>query len=93
MIPEETAGTLRSIWGIELKAHGYTALVTYKALRSKQYLTDVLTKARVHYDTYANLDDLQTLVMNHIQPTTLLGGFSPRDGLDASDLSKWCREL
>jgi len=93
VIPEEIAKTLRSIWGIELKDHGYRALVGHKAVRSKQYLTEVLDKAGVDYDKYATTDVLQGLIVSHVSPSTLLGGLSPRDGLDAADLSKWCREL
>ena len=93
VIPDEIAKTLRTIWGVELKTHSYQALVGYKAVRNKQYLRDILEKAEVHYDKYANMEALRTLVVNHIAPSTLLGGFSPRDGLDAAVLYKWCKEL
>ncbi len=93
VIPDEIVKTLRTIWDLELKTHGYSALVNHKAVRNKQYLMDILEKAGVHFDKNANLDELQTLVVNHIAPSALLGGFSLRDGLDSSDLSKWCREL
>lgn len=93
VIPEETATALRKIWGIELKRHGYEVLANHKSVRNKQYVMDILDKAAVHYDKYANADELQTIVVDHISPSALLGGFSPRDGLDAAVLSKWCREL
>lgn len=76
-----------------MKTHGYKALSNHKAIRSKQYLADILEKAGVYFDKYANMEELQALAVNHIAPSSLLGGFSPRDGLDASDLSNWCREL
>ena len=93
VIPDEIAKSLRTIWGIELKTHGYVALVNHKAVRNKQYLMDILEKAGVYFDKYGNAEALQALVVNHVVPSILLGGFSPRDGLDGSDLSKWCREL
>lgn len=93
VIPDELAQTLRKIWGIELKEHGYRALLEDKRVRYKQYLKDILEKADVDYDKYATVDDLQELVINHVKPSNLLGGFSPRDGLDSSVLAEWCREL
>lgn len=93
IIAEETAATLRKVWGIEIKSHGYRALVGYKAVRSKQYFMDILEKAGIEYDKYASLEEFQDLIVEHVSPSYLLGGFSPRDGLDAADLSKWCREL
>lgn len=93
VIPDEIAKTLRIIWEIELKTHGYQALVNHKAVRNKQYLMDILEKDGVYFDKYANLEELQSLIVNHIAPSKLLGGFSTHDGLDAADLSKWCREL
>jgi len=93
VIPNEVAKTLRTIWGVELKVHGYQAIVKYKAVRNKQYLMDILEKAEVHFDKYANIEGLQTLVVDHIAPSKLLGGFSPRDGLDVADLYKWCKAL
>jgi hypothetical protein len=93
VIPEEIAKTLRTIWGIELKTHGYQILVNYKEIRKKQYLMDTLQKAGEPYDQDANLNELQSFVVNHIAPSVLLGGFSPRDGLDVAHLYKWCKEL
>ncbi len=93
VLPEEIAKTLRAIWGVELKTHGYWALVNHKAVRNKQYLMDIIEKSNVLFDKNTSLSELQTVVVNHIAPSALLGGFSPRDGLDSSILSKWCREL
>lgn len=93
VIPDEIAKALRTIWEVELKTHGYQALVSHKAVRNKKYLMDILEKDGVYFDKYTNLEELQALIVNHIAPSKLLGGFSARDGLDAADLSKWCREL
>ena len=93
IIPEEIAETLRAIWGIELKNHGYRVCINYKSVRNKKYLMDILEKADVYYDKNSNIGELQDLVINHVRPSTLLGGFSPQDGLNAANLSKWCKEL
>ena len=31
--------------------------------------------------------------MKSIQPSNLIGGFSPRDGLDVTMLSAWCSDI
>lgn len=93
VIPKELAQTMRKIWGIEMKRHGYSALLNDKRVRNKQYLTDILRDAEVHYDKYANLNDLQQLVLSHVRPSNVLGGFTARGGLDSSVLSEWCRDL
>jgi hypothetical protein len=93
IIPEEIASTLREIWEIEIKKHGYHELLKSKYVRGKQYLMDMLDKTETVYDKYSTVDELQELIISHVPPTILLGGISPRDGLDASDLTEWCRKL
>ncbi|MBF9018485.1 hypothetical protein [Oceanispirochaeta sp. M2] len=93
VIPEEIGKTLRVIWGIEIKYHGYFELVQYKSIRNKNFYHKTIEQAGVYLDKYANMEDLQETIVNHIRPSILLGGYSPRDGLDSSDLSKWCKEL
>ncbi|MGM0462246.1 MAG: hypothetical protein ACQEQ4_07495 [Fibrobacterota bacterium] len=93
VIPEEIVLTLRKIWNIEIKSHGYKELITNKAIRNKQFYQKVLKDADIYYDKYANMDQLQELIISHIPPSILLGGYSARDGLDVANLSKWCKEL
>ncbi|MDP8242687.1 MAG: SAP domain-containing protein [Candidatus Hinthialibacter antarcticus] len=93
VLPREVASAIRNVWNIELKDHGYKALVNYKAVRNKQYIMDMLEKNGVYCEKYSTVEELQNLVVTHIAPSILLGGFSSRDGLDVSVLSKWCREL
>lgn len=93
VIPDEVAATLRSIWGLELKAHGYDALLQDKRVKGKQYLMSILDKAGIGYDKYVTVEQLKALIKEYVRPSELLGGFSARDGIDASALSDWCKEL
>jgi hypothetical protein len=93
VIPDEIAGTLRSVWGIQVRNHGYDALLQDKRVKSKPYLMTILEKAGVGYDKNVTVEQLRMLVKEHVRPAELLGGFSARDGLDASVLSEWCKDL
>jgi len=93
VIPEETVQSLRKFWGIEMRTHGYRELLSNKRVRSKKYFTDILSKAEIPVESNPSLDDLKELLVEHVKPTQLLGGFSPRDGLDLNSLSDWCKEL
>jgi hypothetical protein len=93
VIPEEIAKTLRSIWNIEIKSHGYQELIKHKIIRNKNFYIKAIEDAKIYYDKYSNMEELQEIIVNHITPSILLGGYSPRDGLDVSDLSNWCKDL
>ncbi|WP_221032160.1 SAP domain-containing protein [Actomonas aquatica] len=93
VVPDEIAGQLRQIFGIRLKRHGYDELLNYKAVRSKSYLTTVLQKSEIDLNKGLSLPNLQHLVQAHIRPEVLLGGLTPRDGLELETLKKWCAEL
>lgn len=93
VVPQEIAATLRELWGVEVKIHGYEALLQDKRVKSKQYLMSILDKAGIGYDKYVTVEQLKSLVKEHVKPTALLGGFSARDGLDAALLTDWCKEL
>ena len=93
VVPEEIAQVIRHLLGIEMKLHGYRALLAAKYVRSKTYLTQVLTKCEISLGRAATLDALQEIVLEQVRPSILLGGLTPRDGLDIGDLKKWCGEL
>ena len=93
VIPEEIASVIRGIMGIEMREHGYKALLDCKFVRSKSYLSDLLKRAEIIIDKNANLDELKQHAMDHLLPSAVLGGFSPKDGLSMGDLRKWCEDL
>ena len=101
LIPEEIARGIRKYYGVEIKEYGYRQLIQYVTkITKKQYLMDIVNK----YNEYNNsavlevaanitISQLQDLILKNIKPSNLIGGFSPRDGLDGSVLSKWCANL
>lgn len=101
MIPDDIANGIRKYYNIEIRAYGYEKLVDYviKAAK-KQYLIDIINKANQNNDRATielpnnpTLNELKGIVLTTIQPSNLIGGFSPRDGLDLTTLSNWCGEL
>lgn len=93
VIPEEIAGPLRTILGLEIRRHGYRELLNYKGVRSKKYYHDILGKCGISFDNAGTMEKLQDIFVHQVRPTVLLGGVSPRDGLDISDLREWCSHL
>jgi hypothetical protein len=93
VIPEEIAQTLKEVFDIEMKHHGYKELLDTKYVKSKTYLKSMLDKSSLSLPNNLKLSELKDLCLTHLTPSTLLGGFSPRDGLDSTTLSKWCAEL
>ena len=93
IIPEEVAETIRRLLGIEMRRHGYKELLSHKYVRSKAYLLDMLAKSNVSVERAVTLEGLQEICMEQVAPSTVLGGISPRDGLDIGVLRKWCSEL
>lgn len=101
IIPEDIAKEIRNYYGIEIRSYGYKKLSDYVVKKTnKQYLIDIVKKASSNYET-ANIDlsnnptvqELKTIILKSVKPSNLIGGFSPRDGLDASMISNWCGEL
>lgn len=101
MIPDDIAAEIRKYYGVEIRSYGYEKLIDYVVRKTnKQYLLDIVKKASTYYKT-ANIElpnnptvqELKTTIRNKIKPSNLLGGFSPRDGLDGSMLSNWCGDL
>ena len=101
IIPEEIARQIRAYYGIELKRYGYIQLIQYVTkITKKQYLLDIIEKfnelpdtARIDLPQSPTIGVLQATIIKSIKPSNLLGGFSPRDGLDAAVLQKWCADL
>jgi len=93
IIPEELAKVYREIYDLEIKTNGYQEILKIKYVKKKSYLRSILEKGEIEFDNGSTLSELQELVVRHIKPSILLGGYSARDGLDVSDLSDWCRDL
>ena len=93
VIPDETAGVLREIYGLEVREHGFKELLGTKYARQKSYLLNVLAKCGLPTDGLTSSDDIRSEVLEHIRPSAVLGGVSPKDGLSMGDLSKWCEDL
>jgi len=93
VIPEEIALALRTIFGLELRRHGYQELIRSKFVRSKGHLTETLTKCGIELEGQLTVEDLQAIAIEQIKPSVLLGGLTPKDGLPMDVLSKWCGEL
>lgn len=101
IIPEEIALCLRRYYGVEIKTYGYKQLIQYiTKITKKQYLVDIVNKnnespntAKIEVSASTIIPALQDMILKTVKPSNLLGGFSPRDGLDAPVLSKWCANL
>lgn len=101
VIPNEIAACLRKYYNIEIKSYGYTQLISYVTkIAKKQYLVDVIEKnndisdnVKIPISQNPTISELQNAIMEYIKPSNLLGGFSARDGLNSSQLSKWCSDL
>lgn len=93
VIPDEIANVLRSIFHLELRNHAYVALLDVKYVRSKPYLNDLLVRAGLTVEKGSSLDELRQQAIDHLLPSEVIGGFSPKDGLSMVDLRKWCTDL
>ena len=101
IIPEDIAYSIRRYFGIEMRSYGYEKLVDYVIKKTKkQYLIDIVNKAS-QYSKVASIEisnnptvsELKAVILRAIKPSNLIGGFSPRDGLDVTMLSAWCSDL
>ncbi|MGN0177829.1 MAG: hypothetical protein ACI4DY_00090 [Monoglobaceae bacterium] len=101
VIPEDIAVQIRKYYNIEIRAYGYDKLIDYVIKKTKkQYLIDILNKANrsrekatIEIPANPNIQELKSIIIKSIQPSNLIGGFSPRDGLDISMLQTWCSNL
>ena len=93
VIPSEVADTIRKILGVEIRNYGYTELLKHKHVKSKAYLLEVLRKCNIEIEAAPTLKGLQLKVLAQVSPSILLGGLSPRDGLNIRNLKDWCSQL
>lgn len=101
MIPDDIAQCIRKYYNIEIRAYGYEKLVDYVIKKTrKQYLIDIINKASQHFSkakieisNNPTVSELKDIILKSIQPSNLIAGFSPRDGLDITMLSAWCGDL
>lgn len=101
IIPDDIATEIRKYYKIEIRSYGYEKLVDYVVKKTKkQYLIDIvskanqyLPKAKIEISNNPTVIELKSTILKYILPSNLIGGFTPRDGLDSSMLSTWCAEL
>ena len=101
IVPEEIAICLRKYYDIEIKTYGYRQLLNHVTkITKKQYLIDIVNKynespqtAVIDLPNNPTIPLLQEIILRTIKPSNLIGGFTPKDGLDVSVLYKWCGDL
>ena len=94
VVPDELVPGIKTAFGISMRKYGYEELIKYKAVKKKQYLEDALAKGGVVLAKRGlGVPELHSLCIEHLPPETLLGGNSPRDGLDSTVLELWCRDI
>lgn len=101
LVPSDIAKGIRAYYGIEIRSYGYEKLVDYVIKKTKKsYLLNIVSKASentsiatIEMSANPTVVELRDIILKSISPSNLLGGFSPRDGLDVVTLSAWCAEL
>ena len=101
MIPNDIAKEIRKYYNIEIRSYGYEKLVDYVVKKTnKQYLLDIVNKAsqnsskgKIQIPNNPNVSELKSVILKAVQPSNLIGGFSPRDGMDLEIIRQWCEEL
>jgi hypothetical protein len=93
VIPSEIAKVISNILGVEMRDYGYSELLKYKAVRSKGYIKSALDKVGIKTEKNPSLEELTSIALEQLSPRVLLGGTSPRDGLQVGLMSKWCSDL
>lgn len=101
MIPDDIAKCIRQYYNIEIRSYGYEKLTDYVIKKTKkQYLIDIiekanqyLEKAKIEISNNPTISELKEVILKSIQPSNLIGGFSPRDGLDVTMLTNWCSDI
>ena len=101
IIPSDIAEGIRAYYGIEIRSYGYEKLVDYVIKKTKKsYLLGIVSRASeqksvaaIEMSANPTVAELRDLIIKSISPSNLLGGFSPRDGLDVTALSAWCAEI
>lgn len=101
IIPSDIASGIRQYYGIEMRSYGYNRLVDYVIKKTKKsYLLSIVGRAsdyssvaKIELSANPTIAELRDVILKSIRPSNLLGGFSPRDGLDVTALTAWCTEL
>lgn len=101
MIPDDIASGIRKYYNIEIRLYGYEKMIDYVAKKTnKQYLLDIVnkanqftSKAKIELSYNPTIAELKSVILRAVQPSNLVGGFSPRDGMDLTMLSAWCGDL
>ena len=93
ILPEEIADVIRTYYNVDIKKFSYEKLLESKYVKKKAYLIDILQKASVELGKNETIESLSSKVMRHIKAHNLIGGFTARDGLNGTDLVKWCNDI
>ena len=93
ILPEEIADVIRTYYNVDIKKFSYEKLLESKYVKKKAYLIDILQKASVELGKNETIESLSYKVMRHIKAHNLIGGFTARDGLNGTDLVKWCNDI
>ena len=93
VLPEEIVVELRKYFSRDIKEYSYHQLLQSKFVRNKNYLNDILTKAKVEIPKHPTLATLQKLIVERVMAHNLIGGYSPYDGLNLTTLSDWCASI
>ena len=90
VIPEEIASVMKEILKKEIRRPAYEVLLQHKFVRKKNYMQTILQKTGIPNSRTDTLAELQERALESLPPSTLIGGTSPRDGLNNEDLAAWC---
>ena len=93
VIPQEIAEEIRTIFGKELRLESYKELMQYKIVSRKTHLQNVLKRSSIPYSNYDTIEQLVGKVIKYIIPNKAITSISPSYGLNAKELSDWCRNL
>lgn len=101
IIPDDVAMQIRKYYNIEMRSYGYEKMADYVIKKTnKQYLLDIVMKAsqnsskgKIQISNNPTISELKDIILKTVQPSNLIGGFSPRDGMDVDVIRKWCEEL
>lgn len=93
VIPDEMVQGVKDAFGISMRRYGYKQLIKYKSVKRKKYLEEALEKGGIVLARSLTVEELQELCIEHLPPDIVLGGVTPRDGLDNSTLEGWCKDI